>query len=65
MGDRQEPEMPGRWIDTEAGVNRAEQVHRQAGLLSRILQAGEEYWTDLERRNSFRGRWAEATRRDL
>lgn len=55
--------MPDQWIDTDAGLARAEKVHREARLLSRVLAAGEEYWADLERRNSFKDRWAQATGR--
>jgi hypothetical protein len=64
MTGDQEPRMPDKWIDTDAGVQRAEHVHRQAGILTRIIQAGEDYWAELDRRNSFRERWARATRRN-
>lgn len=63
MADPQDNRMPGQWIDTDAGFARAEQVNREARLLARVLAAGEEYWAEIERRNSFRDRWAKATGR--
>ena len=59
----QDPKMPDQWIDTDAGLERAQDVRRHADILSRILRAGEEYWDGIGQRNSFRERWAQATRR--
>ena len=59
-----ESQMPGKWIDTEAGVQRAEHRRHEAGMLASILRANEEFWNGIGERNSFRSRWAAATRRD-
>lgn len=54
----------GQWIDTEQAAERAREVHHHAGLLTRAIRAGEQWWDELDRQNGFRDRWATITGRE-
>lgn len=58
----QDPRM-SQWIDTDAAIQRASEVHREAGKLAELFAAGARWWDQLDQQDGFRDRWARITGR--